>query len=135
MKAKIKKVLIFCIVGAFVLSGCCVSAISSKTTEIERTYKPMHHGTAGFCILSIETKNAEGLPSDELYMGILTDINVTLQGPNLFMLTPIPWFFLSTMFETNETIFFEADFFWGSVDQTCDPPIVMGFAKNVKWEW
>ena len=130
-----KKVLIFCIVGTFVFSVYCVNALSTKTNNIEKTIKSMHHGSAGFCILSIETESAEGLPSDELYMGILTDINVTLHGPNLFMLAPIPWFFLSTMFETNETIHLKADFFWGSVDQTYDPPLIMGFAKNVKWEW
>jgi hypothetical protein len=127
LEGKIKKILIFCTISAFVLSGFCVSALSLNTNKIEKTSKPMHHGTAGFCILSVETQNAEGLPSDELYMGILTEINVTFHGPNLFMLAPIPWFFLSTMFETNETIHLEADFFWGSVDQTYDPPSINGF--------
>jgi hypothetical protein len=134
MNSKMKKVLIFCIVGAFVFSVCCVNALSTKTNNIEKTIKSMHHGSAGFCILMIDTKNAEGLP-DELYTGILTDINVTLDGPNQFMLTPIPWILLTTMFDTNETIHLEADFFWGFIDPTYDPSQIMGFAKNVKWEW
>jgi len=142
MKRNIKKILFLNVIGILIISVFGVNIVSSipqdtATTVRSVTYglnQPMHRGNVRLCIIGIETSNVVGLP-DETYAGILTDVNITLSGAIMFGVVPIPLVFLSTGFETSETIYLKMEFFWGAVDPTENTTMIGGFARNIEWEW
>ena len=142
MKKDIKKILLLNVIGILIISLFGANIVSSIPQDTAITVKsvtyrlnqPTNKGNVRLGIIGIETSNVAGLP-DETYAGILTDVDITLSGANMFGVVPIPLAFLSTGFETSETIYLKMEFFWGAVDPTGNTTMIGGFARNIEWEW
>ena len=142
MKRNIKNILLLNIIGILIISVFGVNIVSSIPQDIATTVQsvnyvqnqPMHKGKVRFGIIGIDTSNVAGLPN-ETYAGVLTDVNITIYGATMFAVVPIPLLFLSTGFETSETIYIKMEFFWGAVDPTGNTIMIGGFARNIEWQW
>jgi hypothetical protein len=142
MKKDIKKIFLLNVIGILIISVFGANIVSSISQDAAITVEsvtygpsqPMNKGSVRLGIIGIESSNVDGLP-DETYAGILTDVDITLSGANMFGVVPIPLVFLSTGFETGETIHLKMEFFWGAVDPTGNITMIGGFARNIEWEW
>lgn len=136
-KVKILSIIMVC-TFAFPLFGFGnIIGASLKDIEISMKFQKiesLHQGSARFCILVIESANGIGFPNDN-YIGVLSDVNATLNGKNKLIITPIPWLIFGTVFETNQTIYLTMEIFAGVIDPSGNSIRVTGFAKNIVWEW
>ena len=104
------------------------------TDKIGKIYEFLYHGEAKRGIIAIESSDAEGIP-DDMYNGVISKLNITLYGEQMFSLVPLPWFILSTYFENTGTMFVKMDFFWGYINPIGETIFISGFAKNIQWDW
>jgi len=134
-----KKIILFCFLSVLLIlcmgmtNGLTMKNMKTSSMQINEN---QNHGSYNLCILGIETNNVEGLPDDEMYAGVLTDVDATLDGAIMFGIVPIPWMIFATGFHTNQTIHLKMDFFWGAIDPVYEDTTMMaGFARNLEWEW
>ena len=107
---------------------------TSITYKIDGVCDSLYHGEAKKGILAIESSNAEGIP-DDIYSGIISKLNITLYGDQIFSIVPLPWIIFSTYFENNGTMFVKMDFFWGYINPTGETVSISGFARDIQWDW
>ena len=123
---------IFYSIGADI--GQCISKEYISLNDSENI-EPLYRGSARYGMVTIESSNPTGFPTDIRYIGILNDINATLIGQNKVIITPIPWVIFGTVFETDKNVSLTMEIFGGVVDPTQSPTRVTGFSKNIVWEW
>ena len=107
-----------------------VSISKNKIVDI-----PTSKGGADKGIIVVEGALVEGIPG-ELYVGSLREVDFQLNDVNVFLVAPLPFFFGATFLEFTDNIHLTMDSFWGMTDSTYEEnAMIVGFARNIEWEW
>jgi len=119
-----KKIVILLIIGLCIIN---LSYGHSRAKSVTPTYK----GRALFGFVAAEASDAN-IPNN--YAGVLINVNITLDGPNVTLVI-IPFLFLPSAIMTNNTVNLYMKFFWGATQIVNDTAQLAGWAYGITWEW